>query len=141
DKFDPLWRILVEMLNGQQGGKYLLIDALDECEKSIRDSLLLALAKLPSNTPANVKVFVTSRPESDIRETLHDVAHVLRIDSGTVNADLSKYIDFRADELNKAKNCGEKLTRDIKDALMQKAGGTFLWASLVLHDLFKSKGT
>jgi ankyrin repeat protein len=143
DNFDALWRILLKMLADPNAGQiYLLIDALDECDKSscgFRQAFLTSLAELFSTQQRsglmNVKMLITCRPESDILEELNHLRGLICIDSGKINADLLKYIQTRVNELSVKKKYPLKLKKDIQDALSEKAGGTFLWVSLILKDI------
>jgi len=49
-----------------------------------------------------------------------------------VNADLSKFITIKIDELARKKSYAIKLKDDVRELLASKAEGTFLWISLVL---------
>ncbi len=124
-----------------------MIDALDECEKESRQLLLTGLEKLfcsPQSKKTFAKFIVTSRPDNDIDESLSAVSPAVRnlhVDSGRVNKDLTKFIDIKVDELSTKKRVDSKTKQIIKDALTAKAGGTFLYVSLVLHDLKKAKIT
>ncbi len=108
-------------------------DALDECEENSRQTFLTGLKKLFS-TPRPIersvaKFIVTSRPSGDILESFSDISpkvHNLRVDSSSVSADPVKFIDARVDELSKLKRYGPKQKASIKDALTEKAGGTFM---------------
>ncbi len=143
DNFDALWRILLKILRDPNAGQiYLLIDALDECDKSsrgFRQAFLASLADLFSTPQGseimNVKLIITCRPESDILDELNYLRGLIRIDSGKINADLSKYVDTRVNELSTKKNYPPKLKQDIQVVLSEKAGGTFLWVSLILKDI------
>jgi len=143
DNFDALWRILLKILADPNAGQiYLLIDALDECDKSsrgFRQAFLASLAELFSTQQRsgimNVKLLITCRPESDILDELNDPRRLVRIDSGKINADLWKYIHTRVNELSTKKKYPSKLKQDIQGTLSEKAGGTFLWVSLILKDI------
>jgi len=143
DNFDALWRILLKILADPNAGQiYLLIDALDECDKSsrgFRQAFLASLAELFSTQQGsgimNVKLLITCRPESDILDELNDPRRLVRIDSGKINADLWKYIHTRVNELSTKKKYPSKLKQDIQGTLSEKAGGTFLWVSLILKDI------
>lgn len=148
DNFDALWRILQKMLVDPNSGQiYFLVDALDECDKSprgLRQAFLTSTANLFSiqqKSGIDVKLLITCRPESDILEELRLLHGLLCIDSGKINTDLSKYIKTKVTELSKKKNYPPKLEQDIQDALSEKAGGTFLWVSLVINDISKAKRT
>jgi len=143
DNFDALWRILLKILADPNAGQiYLLIDALDECDKSsrgFRQAFLASLAELFSTQQGsgimNVKLLITCRPESDILDELNDPRRLVRIDSGKINDDLRKYIHTRVNELSTKKKYPSKLKQDIQGTLSEKAGGTFLWVSLILKDI------
>ncbi|RDW67573.1 hypothetical protein BP6252_08969 [Coleophoma cylindrospora] len=140
---DALWRILKQMLEDAKAGDvYLLIDALDECRKSTRKEFLAPLATLLGSlrpTKGRLKILITSRPESDIQEYLSELEIQLQVDSGKVNKDLGKFIDVKVDELSNKKNYSSKLTEQVRSTLTTHAGGTFLWASLVLKGLEETK--
>jgi len=143
DNFDALWRILLKILADPNAGQiYLLIDALDECDKStrgFRQAFLASLAELFSTHQGsgimNVKLLITCRPKSDILDELNDPRRLVRIDSGKINADLWKYIHTRINELSTKKKYPSKLKQDIQGTLSEKAGGTFIWVSLILKDI------
>jgi len=140
DNFDALWQILCKILGDfNEGQIYILIDALDECEESTRRALLFELGKLftPTGTAgtANIKFVITSRPEID--DELPDIGKYIRVDSAKVNADLSDFINVKVDEL--PSRFPGALKKDIKEVLTKQAGGTFLWASLVLDGISKTK--
>ena len=143
EEFEALWRILLKMLTDPNASQvYFLIDALDECDKSprgFRQAFLASLADLFSTQHGNgaidFKLLITCRPESDILGELDDPTRLVRIDSGKINGDLLKYIQTRVNELSTKKKYPPKLKQDIQSALSEKAGGTFLWVSLVLKDI------
>ena len=145
--FHALWRIFLSIVKDHEAGEiYCLIDALDECEEKSRRLFLTNLRKLFHSAQQNEKTFVkfivTSRRNSDIEESLAAVSSAIRnlqIDSGRVNADLSKYIDVKVNELWTQKKYPRDQKQVVKDVLTGKAEGTFLYVSLVLDDLRKAK--
>ena len=146
--FHALWRTFVSIVQDPEAGEvYCLIDALDECEKESRQLFLTEFTKLfrsQQSKKIHVKFIVTSRRESDIQMALSAVSPIIRdlqVDSGRVNDDLSKFIDVKVDELSAEKRYSAGLKDKIKFDLMEKAGGTFLYVSLVLHDLKKTRIT
>ena len=144
--FYALQRIFDNIVKDPEAGEvYCLIDALDECEKESRQLFLTNFTKIFSSQQSKkrvVKFIVTSRGENDIKESLVTAGPVvqnLQIDSGRVNDDLSKFINVKVDELSKKKRYQPKQKDMIKHALTEKAGGTFLYISLVVQDLAKTK--
>jgi hypothetical protein len=127
---DILWRIFRSMLKDHDAGKvYILLDALDECEKSSQQAFLTHLEKLFAiqqlDGNLNLKFLITCRPEQEIEDTLRDVGECLRIDSSKINADLSKFVDVKVDELSRRKDYPTTLQHDIKVALTRMLGDTF----------------
>ena len=146
--FHALWRIFVSIVQDPEAGEvYCLIDALDECDRESRQLFLTNLTRLFCSQQSKrtfVKFVVASRLENDIEESLSTVSSAIRnvqIDSGKVNEDLSKFIDLKVDELSTRKKYRSDTRQMIKRALTEKAGGTFLYVSLVLDDLKRTKIT
>ena len=144
ENLDTLWRIFRNMLKDRQAGKvYILVDALDECKGSSRNVFLDHLRKLFATQQPDenmtVKFLITGRPELEIDETLRGVGGCLHLNSAKISADLSKFIDQKVDELPSRYPIA--LKQEIKATLKKRAGGTFLWASLVLDDISKTKMT
>ena len=146
--FHALWRIFVSIVQDPEAGEvWCLIDALDECDRGSRQLFLTNLTKLFCSRQSKrtfVKFVVASRLENDIEESLSTVSSAIQkiqIDSGKVNEDLSKFIDLKVDELSSRKGYRSDTKNLIKHALTEKAGGTFLYVSLVLDDLKTTKTT
>lgn len=115
------------------GEVFILIDALDECERSTRNPLLVGLRELirsPLVSREKLKFIITYRPDvPDIEYELShsdDVQTNLRMDSSEANADLSDYINVEVDELAQRRHHSKGLKDDVKQALAGRAGGTFL---------------
>ena len=139
--FHALWRIFDGIVKDPEAGEvFCLVDALDECEKESRQLFLTHFTNLFCSAESKkgaFKFLVTSRREIDIEESFSAASPAiqnLQVDSGKVNDDLSKFIDFKVDKLSKKKRYQPMQDR-IKSALTEKAGGIFLYVSLVLQDL------
>ena len=145
--FHTLWRIFVSIVCDPGVGEVCcLIDALDECERESRQLFMKNLAEIfgpRENRTSSAKFIVISRRESDIEEELLSArsARILEIhvDKGKVNRDLSKFIDFKVDQLSTVKGYKPAQREKIRCALTEKAGGTFLYVSLVLYDIKRTK--
>ncbi|KAF7552936.1 hypothetical protein G7Z17_g3962 [Cylindrodendrum hubeiense] len=140
ENFSALWRIFQDMLQDEHVGEvFILIDALDECDKSTRKALLLGIRDLFSTTrkfTGNVKFLVTCRPEiSDIKYELDGVGVSLRLDSSEVNIDLFEYIKLKVEDLARRNGYPGILEANVKEALETQAGGSFLWVSLMIKEL------
>ena len=72
--FDAMWSIFIDMANDQATGKkYIIIDALDECDPEPRETLLKQINQTFSNSDpslSNVHILITSRPYQEIIEEL-----------------------------------------------------------------------
>lgn len=142
ESFSTLWRILKGMLQDERASEvFILIDAFDECDKSMRKGLLTCIRELFQSSPTaqtgKFKFLITSRPENDILEELSDVGTRLLMNSASVNNDLSIYIDSTVDQLAKRKGYAPALKEMVQNALKNEAESTFLWVSLMLADLEK----
>ncbi|KAK7398580.1 hypothetical protein QQX98_012036, partial [Neonectria punicea] len=138
--FSALWRIFQDMLRDERAGEvFILIDALDECDRSTRRALLRCIRELfqaSTESAGNFKFLVTCRPNiSDIEYELDKIGVLLRMDSSEVNADLSEYINLRVEDLAQRKKYSQSLEATVKEALESQAGGTFLWVSLMTNEL------
>ena len=145
--FHLLWRVFVSVVQDPKADDvYCLIDALDECEKESRQLFLTSLTNvfgLKQDKTMSVKFVITSRRENDIEEELlsadNPYVQDLHIDRGNVNRDLYKFINVKVSQLAaKRKFKSKKIAEELECALAQKAGGTFLYVSLVLNELRKT---
>ncbi len=147
DNFDALWRIMLKILTDFNADQiYLLIDAVNECNKSSREfrqaflenlTELFSIEQEKESENIDVKLLITCWSESDISDELIDWRRSIHIDSSKINADLEKYIQTRVNELFTKKKYSSKLKQDIQIALSEKVEKTFLWVSLVLEDISK----
>ncbi|KAH7140444.1 hypothetical protein B0J13DRAFT_608806 [Dactylonectria estremocensis] len=140
ENFSALWRIFQDMLRDKHAGEvFIVIDALDECDRSTRKALLLGMRQLfqaSQKSAGKFKFLVTCRPEiSDIGYELDGIGVSLRMDSSEVKADLSDYINVEVEELARRKDYSQDLKADVKETLGSQAGGTFLWVCLMLNEL------
>lgn len=133
-----LWRALSRTLKELRSRDiYILIDALDECKGSSRSQLLHLFRNLESEI--SVKFLITMRSEMDIDFSVESFgnaqvsSHILKVDSSKINDDLTNFIDHRLKDL--PKHWKTSLIDEIRAKLKEKAGGTFLWASLILQDI------
>jgi len=139
--FSALWRNLKNMLRDDRAGEvFVLVDALDECELSMRNDLLRSMEELfdprQMGKTGRFKFLITCRPNiHDIEDALKGVGTSLDVDSGEINSDLSEYIDVKVDDLAVKRGYAPDLKNKVRDALIREARGTFLWVSLMLADL------
>jgi hypothetical protein len=96
---DELIRCLKDLLNiPRQAPVYLIIDALDECPNtslpSHRDQVLAFLENLVDSRLPNLRICITSRPETDIKPVLEPLTFcsVSLHDEGGQMEDIENYI-------------------------------------------------
>ena len=145
NNFNSLRNIfLAILLDPKASSMFILIDALDECENDSKMEIAEMFCELFKEglEKQSVKVLITHRPEYATNWPLKDTRLQLRIDLGTINADLKKYIVVKVEEfMTKIKDLKPKpgTENEIRKSLIGKAGGTFLWISLVLDFMSNSK--
>ncbi|KAF6227916.1 hypothetical protein HO133_007644 [Letharia lupina] len=118
----------------------IVVDALDECDAEMRQSLLDAFEHILKESVGLVKIFVSSRDDQDIVYTLRDYPN-LDISSDRNTADIEAYVKTEAQKLvNKGQllrnsRAKEEMTALIIDQVCKGADGMFRWASLQLDVL------
>ena len=120
---------------------FLVLDALDECALDQRKDLcefILSIANTTSITNTNsgqgiVKLFVTSRKESDIERAFRQKSiPTIEIEAAKVNTDIEAYIKAQIDlrlENHSLRLKNINLKNKILDALTAKAGGMYVSSS------------
>jgi hypothetical protein len=120
----------------------IVIDALDECEGNVaRSSILMALSQYLYEAPP-LKVFVTSRPEAEIRNAFHSglrdqilIQYLHAMDQGLVDRDIRLFLEFRLREIARDSRVSN-LPADwppshLVEQLVRKASGSFMFASTI----------
>ncbi|KAH8723511.1 hypothetical protein GQ44DRAFT_828125 [Phaeosphaeriaceae sp. PMI808] len=131
-----LWGLFKKTLEKYDAGKvYLIIDALDECDKLSLEKFVRLLRHDIGKMKA--KILITCRNEPRIEDALRDHADRLDIVPKNVKADISKYIQYKVDRLEYAQD----LKEEISARLSKQAEDTFLWVSLVLLQLSNAEST
>ncbi|KAJ4238413.1 hypothetical protein NW757_013041 [Fusarium falciforme] len=101
DSFDALWSMLMNAgADKATGHKYCIIDALDECEPGSQEMLLDQLqetfgAGTSADHELNLNILITSRPYSEIRESLSTFPNKDLSSFKESQRDVDKFIDER----------------------------------------------
>jgi hypothetical protein len=128
---NELARCLTDMLNlPGQIPVYLIIDALDECPStsslsSHREQALSFLEDLIESQIPNLRICVTSRPETDIKAILEPLAFhsvSLHKEHGQ-NEDIKSYIESVVNTNRNMQNWNVELKQLVIDALTERADG------------------
>lgn len=148
--FGSLRQVFESLVKNKDGLEiFCVVDALDECEEVTRDRFLQNLRRLFEEGPAidigkpsanqNLKMIITSRPELPSTRDLPILTTILLEDRN--KNDILQYINDHVSRLAKRKKHPSNLENDIQRALLDGAGGMFLWVSLTLYRLERSPGT
>lgn len=142
DELGTLWNMLKEMLSDchfNHVAVFILIDALDECHRGMSELLQKIVRDDPNFKGGTIKWLLTSRPHPELEDCLRmqrNRVHVsLELNAYLVNKGIEYYIDDRMRDLplyNKA------TISALKELIIRKANGTFLWVSFVCQELQKT---
>ena len=101
----------------------LIIDALDECDKSSRVVLIETLNRLVNGIP-NLKILISSRWDDDIKRKLKEKAK-LEVDATKNQEDIKKFVLAKLDEdaADRPIPFTDQLRRDIVEILFEKSDG------------------
>ena len=134
----------------------LVIDALDECgsdatvsdeesHEAVSEMLDALVTSLPSSVKVSVKFLVTSRPETQIRETSisdADLSRILRlhaVNREEVDADIHRYINETLNtKLSRKPKIRAKFTESDVQDLVRLCDGLFIVAATALKHTFSS---
>jgi hypothetical protein len=128
---DALVRCLKGILKiSGQPPVYLIVDALDECPitsamPSSREKILMLVEELIESQLGNLRVCVTSRPETDIKAVLDDLTfHSVSIhDERGQMEDIDNYIKSVINEDSRMRKWNARDKQAVIDVLMKKADG------------------
>ena len=133
-------RDLIVKLVEIYGMTIIIVDALDECDPLLRQSLLDAFEHILKESAGLVKIFVSSRNDQDIVYNLRDYPN-LNISSDKNAADIENYVETETQKLVKKgqllrnSRAKEEMTELIIEELSSGADGMFRWVSLQLDVL------
>ncbi|KAJ5912527.1 hypothetical protein N7504_001410 [Penicillium tannophilum] len=126
---------LLESVNGYSQTIFIL-DALDECEPGSRYQLIQAIGDLISKSDSFVKVFISSRPDIDIKNAFENRSsiEILAMDN---ECDIEKFVN---EEIEKPRQWGQispQLQKDIVEAILDGSRGMFQWAYLQIKQVLE----
>lgn len=115
----------------------LVLDALDECNTPDRTILLNTFDSLARDVLKPLKIFISSRPEGDIRQRLISLPNI-EITASHNTEDISKFIVERMQSQSPwtpvlARNVS--LSEDVLETLIRKSEGMFQYAFLQIGQL------
>nr|POE77558.1 ankyrin-3 [Quercus suber] len=120
---------------------YIVIDALDECDRRTRDTLTDSLKQILLSSKSLVKILVTSRDShQDIVWSMKGFPAIC-IDASQNQTDVERYVRYSVrnaierKKLLPTENVTEDLQRRIEDSLRKSAKGMFRWVELQIKFL------
>jgi ankyrin repeat protein len=116
----------------------IVLDALDECDADTRDELLDVFNQFLLESKRPVKVFISSRPSTDIEAQLERGPDA-SIEASNNEGDILKFLSMELDKLGKKANVFSTLKEDIIKVLLARCHGMFQWASLQTHQISKCR--
>ncbi|TFY58838.1 hypothetical protein EVG20_g8001, partial [Dentipellis fragilis] len=120
---------------------YIVLDALDECHVDDRDRHLISFVTM-LNAQNSVHFLATSRNEADIKECLEtNVTHVVNLGDTLIYKDIEAYLSAVLQQERHFRKCSDDIKQEIKNVLLKKANGMFLWVECQLKELKKRCGT
>ncbi|KAL2859878.1 WD40 repeat domain-containing protein [Aspergillus lucknowensis] len=127
--------------NSTHAMTYLLVDALDECETDLPD-LLKLIARTKSMSAAQVKWIVSSRNRDDIEQELDfgekETKLSLELNANHISNAVAAYINYKVSRLTPLQRNGI-LLEQVKEQLLRKSDGTFLWVALMVQEMQKCR--
>ncbi|KXH60961.1 hypothetical protein CSAL01_07974 [Colletotrichum salicis] len=108
----------------------IVLDALDECEQRSRTQLVSFFNNLVRDSDRPVKVFISSRPETDILE-LMDTSSCIQISTSDNQKDIETYIDLKLGQVGLSPVWKRQGVQDlVRRTLLDKHDGMFKWVQL-----------
>ena len=106
---------------------FIIIDALDECNRQERGHLLDALSEIMKESTGTVKIFISSRDDMDIVRSLTGGPNVL-ISAKSNQDDIAAFVNIEVDKQIQKKRLlaglvSETLRHRIKQVLCDQAQG------------------
>ncbi|KAK5998063.1 hypothetical protein PT974_00434 [Cladobotryum mycophilum] len=130
--------ILSELVNSYPR-TVLILDALDECGLEARVTLADTLRSLVEEAKRSVKVFIASRKEADIEESLNS-QNLVEIDAIDNKDDIRRYIEEEMGKSGRAwKSISDEVKVEVKTTIMSQSDGMFRWAYLQWAQLKRFK--
>ncbi|KAJ8108358.1 hypothetical protein OPT61_g8230 [Boeremia exigua] len=117
----------------------LVLDALDECDRATRKAFLDLCKDLVQKSSRVLKIFITSRPETDIQKDLESFQSqeiLITISTSNNRSDVKKFVDDEMEQCSGTWSDFAPSTRElVKETLVDQSGGIFRWTSLQWEQL------
>ncbi|KAJ5933745.1 hypothetical protein N7454_006074 [Penicillium verhagenii] len=138
-----LWDILSLILKALGPRRlFIVIDALDEMDKTLRKAFLQRLRQVVHPDMHNVRIFVTSRRETDLERIFvtWDITSLGMADSRQNHNDLSSFLKDTIRDYAKENSFNKKTASLIYREIFSRADGMFMWAVLAWNNFTDGVG-
>ncbi|KAF3770865.1 hypothetical protein M406DRAFT_215991, partial [Cryphonectria parasitica EP155] len=118
----------------------IILDAFDECNQDDRESLVGILNELMGSSGRPLLLFISSRPESDIRTAFRDRVSVevgAEDNQDDIAAFVKREIYKPGGRWGRFPAITEQLKAKVVDTLLEKSRGMFRWTALQVDELLK----
>ncbi|KAK8065162.1 hypothetical protein PG997_011909 [Apiospora hydei] len=116
---------------------FLVVDGLDECNRTTRRSFMDTLESVRISSTSTVKMFVASRDDGDIKARYEATSNLL-ISASDNQEDIERFVLAQIDASTWRDNPKMQTVLDeVIETFKAKSQGMFLWASLHIHDLLE----
>lgn len=125
-------KAVIRRLIDKSAAVYLFIDALDECAD--REDLIETLEEITRWKQTNVHIFVTSRRETYIEDSLNVIAtDEISLEESVVDEDIRSYIQYQLQHEKRLAKWSDDIRMEIETALVKGANGMFRWVECQLN--------
>jgi hypothetical protein len=143
--FGALWDMFMQMLDDQKLGQvFCVLDGFDECD---RDSRAKSLGKFDSIFPGHqekplrkFKLLVASRDSGGMPFEPDGSIQMDSINSMSTRVDISLFVDCKLGKLARSIENFHDIEQEVRQTLIKRADGTFLWIGLAIREL-ETSGT
>ncbi|KAK3369443.1 ankyrin repeat-containing domain protein [Lasiosphaeria ovina] len=112
----------------------IVLDALDECKPESRYRLVDTIDFLMANARHPLRVFISSRPDADIRDRFLSRPHIA-IQATDNQDDIEKFVNKEIAKHLRWNKMSPALRGDILKTLLNQSSGMFQWANLQIKQL------
>ncbi|KAI0855166.1 ankyrin repeat-containing domain protein [Xylaria cubensis] len=112
----------------------IILDALDECEPDSRIRIFETVEYLLSESKSPLKIFISSRPDQDIRTRFLHRPNV-KIQATDNEGDIQKFINAKIIKHGNWGGISPGLRDEIVEVLFARSKGMFQWASLQTQEI------
>ncbi|CAH0048258.1 unnamed protein product [Clonostachys solani] len=125
--FDELWRTFDDLVqSGQHSRIFCVIDGLDVYETAGMEDLVTKLGEMAGRCP--IWLFFTSRPDGPVGNFTPGTKRNLRQPNHDIEVFITKQLELLPKNF-------DKFHTDIRQGILDEAGGTFLWIHIILREI------